>query len=113
MNDGSRDVKLVKRHVPDFANLSPEQLATAAMSCYENYERVRVENRVLSKVLIGALIVALTLFVFWQQDRNRFKYSCRVMTDLELHLPDDIDVSSEAQTNISRAMKGARSEAQC
>ena len=103
----------MKRHIPDFANLPPEQLASAARSWFEMYDRVRDKNRMLSKILIGFAIVAITLFVFWQQDRNRFKYACRVMSDLELHLPDDIDISNEAETNIARAMKGARSEAQC
>ena len=103
----------MKRHVPDFANLPPEQLARAAMSWFENYDRVRNENRMLSKILIGFVIVAITLFVFWQQDRNRFKYACRVMYESELHLPNDIDLSSEAETNITRAMKGARIEAEC
>ena len=67
----------------------------------------------LSKVLIGVAIVAITLFVFWQRDRNRYKYACRVMSDSDLHLADDIDIGSEAEISISRVMKDARFKADC
>ena len=66
-----------------------------------------------SILLIGFMMAAIALFVFWQQDRNRFKYACQVMYELELYLPDDTDLGSEAETSITRAMKGARIEAEC